>query len=54
MNDNELVLRPPIQSDLLAVAILLAAEGFGDDSADRRRTAFDRLQTFSMVALRAN
>lgn len=32
----------------------LAAEGFGDDNADRLCTAFHRLQTFSVVALRAN
>jgi GNAT superfamily N-acetyltransferase len=54
MSDNELVFRPPIHSDLSAVSALLAAEGFGDDNADRLCTAFDRLQTFSLVALRAN
>jgi GNAT superfamily N-acetyltransferase len=54
MTQNELVLRPPIHSDLPAIAALLTAEGFGDDNADRLCTAFDRLQTFSLVALRAN
>jgi hypothetical protein len=54
MTENELVLRPPMHSDLPAVAALLAAEGFGDDNADRLRTAFGRLQIFSLIALRAN
>jgi len=54
MTENALVLRPPIRSDLPAVAALLAAEGFGDDSADRLHPAFDRLQTFSLLALRPN
>jgi ribosomal protein S18 acetylase RimI-like enzyme len=54
MTENELVLRPPMHSDLPAVAALLTADGFGNDNADRLRTAFDRLQTFSLIALRAN
>jgi GNAT superfamily N-acetyltransferase len=54
MTQNELVLRPPSHSDLPAIAALLTAEGFGDDNADRLCTAFDRLQTFSLVALRAD
>lgn len=54
MSDIELVFRRPIHSDLPAIAALLAAEGFGDDNADRLCTSFDRLQTFSLVALRAN
>jgi hypothetical protein len=54
MTENELVFRPPIHSDLPAMAALLTAEGFGDDNADRLRTAFDRLQTFSLVALQPN
>lgn len=54
MTENELPFRPPMHSDLPAVAALLSAEGFGDDNADRLRTAFDQLQTFSVIALRSN
>ena len=54
MTENELVFRPPIHSDLPAIAALLTEEGFGDGNAERLCTAFDRLQTFSLVALRAN
>ena len=52
MSDIDLVLRPPVHSDLPAVAALMAAEGFGDDDAERLYAAFDRLATFSLVALR--
>jgi GNAT superfamily N-acetyltransferase len=54
MTKNELLFRPPMYSDLPEVAALLAIEGFGGDNADRLRIAFDRLQTFSLIALRAN
>lgn len=54
MTECEFVFRPAVHSDLPAVAALLAAEGFGDDNGDRLYTAFDRLETFSLVALRAN
>jgi len=54
MIENKLVFRPPIHSDLPAIATLLTAAGFDNDSADRLGTAFDGLKTFSVVALRAN
>jgi hypothetical protein len=47
---SDIVFRPPIHSDLPAVAALLTPEGFGDDHADRLCTPFDRPQIFSLVA----